>query len=180
MTRLWLYDKEKTIKLDPKDKWFLLNIQEIGYYRVNYDKETWQQLINLLNSEEFSKIGDVNRAQLIDDLLNLARADYIDYDIALDATKYLVRETGYLPWKAYFTGTAYLSQMFDANSEIRELYANHTRTIIDEAYKKLGFFENMAKDYLGQLNREQILVWACKYGHEDCIKQAKEYFKKDR
>ena len=31
------------------DGWFLLNVQQYGYYRVNYDRHNWNALINQLN-----------------------------------------------------------------------------------------------------------------------------------
>ncbi|XP_031788189.1 uncharacterized protein LOC100124285 [Nasonia vitripennis] len=176
--KLWLGDKEKSIDIPVEDTWYLLNVQQIGYYRVNYDSANWHRLVELLNSEDFQVIGDVNRAQIIDDLFSLAQAGYVDYDLAFNASRYFVRETDYLPWKAHFNTLAYLSQRIDGLPKVRELYARHVLTVLDKVYKKLGFKENMVIDpHLDQLNRELILGWACKYGHEDCVKQSKEYFK---
>jgi hypothetical protein len=41
----------------------------MGYYRVNYDEATWEQLTSSLAS-----LSNINRAGLADDALNLARA----------------------------------------------------------------------------------------------------------
>jgi hypothetical protein len=41
----------------------------MGYYRVNYDEATWQQLTSSLAS-----LSNINRAGLADDALNLARS----------------------------------------------------------------------------------------------------------
>ena len=82
-----------------------------GYYRVTYDKENWQMLIKHLNQANFKDIPTANRAQLIDDALNLARAGRLDYSTALDVTSYLAHETEYIPWKAALTGMSYLNGM---------------------------------------------------------------------
>lgn len=84
-----------------EEDWLILNIQETGYYRVNYDERNWN-LINkhLQDPRRYKEISPTNRAQLINDALNLARAGYLDYNIALDVTKYLVHEEDYVPWKA--------------------------------------------------------------------------------
>ncbi|XP_058791260.1 putative aminopeptidase-2 [Phymastichus coffea] len=175
--KLWLANESKEITVPSKDNWFLINVQEIGFYRVNYNLENWQALINLLNSDNFKTIIEMNRAQIIDDLFNLARTNYIKYEVAFDASKYLAREMEYLPWSAYFTATSYISQRLEGNSNIKELYRKHVLAIIDNVYKKLGFKDDMAKDnHLKQLNRELITSWACKYGHEDCVKKAKNYY----
>jgi len=68
-------------------------------------------IIKQLNKQNFKDISTINRAQLIDDALNLARAGRLDYNIAFDVTSYLAHETEYLPWKAAFNGINYLNDM---------------------------------------------------------------------
>lgn len=64
-----------------------------------------------MNKDNFRDISTINRAQLIDDALNLARAGKLDYAIALDVTSYLAHENEYLPWKAALTALNYLDDM---------------------------------------------------------------------
>lgn len=80
------------------DDWIVVNIQESGYYRVNYDAELWQLLIKQLNGVDFDKIHLLNRAQLVDDSLNLARAGKIGYEIPFAVLEYLMKEEDYIPW----------------------------------------------------------------------------------
>lgn len=43
--------------ISPND-WVLFNINETGFYRVNYDSKNWKMLIEYLNDpEEYSNIG---------------------------------------------------------------------------------------------------------------------------
>lgn len=88
-----------------------LRLQLSGYYRVNYDAKNWRLIIQELNKASFKRIATINRAQLVDDALNLARAGKLDYATALDVTSYLAHETEYLPWKAAFTAMSYLDSM---------------------------------------------------------------------
>ena len=81
-----------------------------GYYRVNYDEANWRMLIKALN-EDHTQIHVINRAQLIDDALNLAKAGLLSYEIALGVTSYLEKETEYIPWKAALNGMGYLKNM---------------------------------------------------------------------
>lgn len=95
------------------DDWFLLNINQTGYYRVNYDADNWSKIIRQLRSRNGFKVFDPkNRAQLLDDALNLAFSGYISYDIALNATLYLVNEREYIPWKTGLDSLDYLYNMF--------------------------------------------------------------------
>lgn len=82
------------------DDWILLNIQETGYYRVNYDVNLWSLLIEQLHGSDFNRIHVLNRAQLVDDSLNLARAGLLFYDTPFEILSYLKNEFDYAPWAA--------------------------------------------------------------------------------
>jgi aminopeptidase N len=91
---------EKVIQLQDAPGWFVFNKQQLGYYRVNYDSENWQSLINVLNGPNFNQIHVLNRAQLIDDALSLAQSKHIDFNVATEILKYLRQEIDYTPWAA--------------------------------------------------------------------------------
>lgn len=59
----------------------------------------------------------LNRAGIIDDLLNLGRAGILDYEIVLNGIEYLNQETNYLPFKAAFNGLDYLNKRFTGYDE---------------------------------------------------------------
>uniref|UniRef100_A0A1B0DKZ4 ERAP1-like C-terminal domain-containing protein n=1 Tax=Phlebotomus papatasi TaxID=29031 RepID=A0A1B0DKZ4_PHLPP len=65
--------------------WVLFNVQQTGYYRVNYDTENWRLLATELHQGPPFKIDTLNRAQLIDDSFNFAYSDVIEFPIALNA-----------------------------------------------------------------------------------------------
>jgi aminopeptidase N len=81
----------------------------IGYYRVNYDQNNWDLLINFLKSDNYMKIHPVNRAQLLDDALNLARAGVLPYGTALELAEYLVKERDYIPWLSALNAFAFVN-----------------------------------------------------------------------
>lgn len=104
-------------ELSPSD-WILVNIQQTGYYRVNYDRHNWKLLSAYLQDKNtYSKIAPANRAQLIDDAMNLARAGILDYGIALNMTKYLVHENEFVPWKAALYSLNFLDSMMIKGGE---------------------------------------------------------------
>jgi aminopeptidase N len=89
-------------------QWVVFNKQQYGYYRVNYEEDIWIAIINVLNSDNYRNIHVMNRAQLIDDAFSLAKGGYIDYSIAFDILKYLVREDDFFPW---YTGYRHLNAL---------------------------------------------------------------------
>lgn len=102
----------KTLKIDnlPKERWAIVNIQETGFYRVNYDYENWKLIFNQLITNH-TEIHALNRAQILDDAMNLARSGLLTYNMALSLTTYLKNERHYLPWKAGFNSLAYINSM---------------------------------------------------------------------
>jgi len=81
----------------------------VGYYRVNYDENNWDLLINFLKSDNFEEIPPVNRAQLLDDSLNLARAGVLPYGTALYLVEYLEKDVDYIPWSSALTAFTFLN-----------------------------------------------------------------------
>ena len=64
----------------------------------------------------FQILNTVDRANLIDDAFNLARARITTYNIALDMTSYLHKELEYLPWDSATSGFGYISSMLEQSS----------------------------------------------------------------
>lgn len=101
--------------------------QFIGYFRVNYDKHNWKLLTTYLqNPKTFSKIAPANRAQLVDDALNLARGGSLDYGIAMNITKYLAHENDYVPWKAAIYSLNFIDSMMIKGGEYYKFKVSFT------------------------------------------------------
>lgn len=91
-----------------------------GYYRVNYDTMNWLKIADYLNSENYTKIHVLNRAQIINDAIHLMFADRLDPRIFMDITKYLRRETDYIAWYSLFKilGDATKFFIYNGGSEL--------------------------------------------------------------
>jgi hypothetical protein len=102
-------------------KWLLGNLNFMGYFRVNYDRENWLKIIDQLKRNHLV-FSATERAALIFDSFTFARllinfrkifffnpidclkffklrVGYVDYSIALDLASYLINEEDYVPWK---------------------------------------------------------------------------------
>lgn len=115
----WLNDTSDSITLSNSIKpehWYFFNIQRAGYYRVNYDLDSWAQLIM-----NYDLVPEENLAQLLDDSFNLARAEITTYDVPLTLFSKL-RASDYLPWAAVTPALEYLNNML-----IREPAYEHFR-----------------------------------------------------
>lgn len=159
-------------QFDPS-KWFIFNKQQLGYYRVNYDIENWKKIIETLNSDRFTDIHVLNRAQLIDDALNFAYDGYLSYDIAFGVLNYLNRETDYFPWYAATTNLEkldYLYSGFQTYAQFKAFVKDlNRRTYAKFQYKQLTDHED---DLVDKFARELSIDWACRMGDEKCLKNA--------
>jgi len=75
--------------LPPKDQWVIFNLQQAAYYRVNYDDHNWNLIIQQLKKDH-QVICPINRGQIVDDAMNLARAGtviFIFLIVFLSSTK---------------------------------------------------------------------------------------------
>jgi aminopeptidase N len=65
-------------------------------------------------------------SQLLDDALNLARAGILDYDLALNMTRYLAtKEYHYVQWKTFFENANFLDLMLRDTTEYGWFQVRH-------------------------------------------------------
>ena len=176
--RGWLKpgDKSSQVTTNSGEKdWVIFNVNQTGYYRVNYDEKNWQLLSEYLNTKEYKNISPLNRAQLLDDALNLARTGRLNFTIALSLTTYLTQEADYIPWTTAFRNLNFVHSMmqFSENYENFKLYVRYLLKQLtkDVPYKPTGKDEHVTK-----LLRTNALKWACKVEQAECTKYAKEAF----
>ncbi|KAG8040094.1 hypothetical protein G9C98_001210 [Cotesia typhae] len=100
-TITWFDPKNNFISVPApaESQWLICNKQQFGYYRVNYDEQNWKLITQFLKNNH-TGIHLLNRAQLIDDVFNLARLNYTKYKIAFNLIGYLKKEADFVPWSS--------------------------------------------------------------------------------
>ena len=175
----WLNEKNYTIENSdspPSKKWiendwFLFNLHETGYYRVNYDMQIWIPISVHLKFAEVIRIPIVNRAQLIDDSFNMARSKRLHYTIPFDIASYLHSEDDYIPWAAFNRALSFLHTYLVGSSHY-EHFRKLMRENADKFYNRLGVQSKAVEPLLDKFGRNLVITWACMMGHEKCLKDA--------
>ncbi|XP_025832297.1 aminopeptidase N [Agrilus planipennis] len=173
MRSAWLRAEPEIVLKDkyPED-WLLVNVNQTGYYRVNYDKRNWELLLSqLMNEKEYVKIPTANRAQILDDVMNLAVSGDLDYDLALNITVYLKHEKDYVPWKAALTALEYIEEMVIRTADF-EHYKNYMLDLTEKLYHEIGFKEKPTDSQLTIYTRFALLWRVCLLGNLDCVRNA--------
>ncbi|KFQ51430.1 Aminopeptidase N, partial [Nestor notabilis] len=156
----------------------LLNLNVSGYFRVNYNQENWDQLLNQLSTDH-QAIPVINRAQIIDDAFNLARAHYVDVTLALNTTRFLSNETQYMPWQAALDNLAYFKLMFDRSEVfgVMTKYVQQQVMPLFNHYKTItGNWTTIPSGLMDQYNEINTISTACSYGIVECHDLASDYF----
>lgn len=152
--------------------WIIFNKQQTGYYRVNYDERLWNLIIEQLMRDP-TAIHNMNRAQLVDDVLNFARSGRLGYDTALRLTAYLVRERDYVPWYAANSNLLVLTRLFAGSPKI-EYLKKYLLTSINPVFSELGLVTQPSDDLFARQTREIVSMWACAMGSQSCLSKASE------
>ncbi|KAJ8733124.1 hypothetical protein PYW08_001422 [Mythimna loreyi] len=166
------------------DDWVLFNIQGQGYYRVSYDNDLWENIIGALEDPETrEEIHPLNRATLIDDALNIARAGRLDYDIAFRVVLTMEHETEYAPWKAFVRNMEFLRKRLvayvDDDEDLdQDIYLRMVRRTIHAFENEIGFYPDMAttEPTMQTLTRGLVMEHACKANYAPCIAAAVDWF----
>jgi len=160
--------------LPAPDQPVVFNVQQTGYYRVNYDAQNWALLAAQLQRDH-TAIHVLNRAQIMDDALNLAKSGILDYPTALSVTGYLSQEAEYVPWAAALSGLNYLDKLLKRTAAYGD-FKKYMLKLIDPLYTKLGFDQQPGDSHLDIKLRKKAVAWACSMGNKDCLNKAKENF----
>jgi hypothetical protein len=149
----------------------------VGYYRVNYNSDNWNAIIDGLRSSTFHIIHVLNRAQLLDDSFNLARAGYLDFSVILSMLKYLRREYELMPITAGFRSIEFLLTHLDNQPFYGELLAV-MREIMDEIYMRVNNASHPEYPRAFSENHHTVLtlkvnLFACRFGAPSCTNDAR-------
>ena len=78
----------------------VVNVQAAGYYRVNYDDTSWGLLADMLATNK-EAVHPLNRAQVICDVVSLARAGVVGTEVRDRVLGYIGREEHFTPLRAF-------------------------------------------------------------------------------
>ncbi|XP_057691884.1 aminopeptidase N [Corythoichthys intestinalis] len=178
---IWWLTEKTAINLEMRSggMWILANINVTGYYRVNYDLGNWERLLAQL-IKDHQVIPLTNRAQLVDDAFNLARAQLVSTSLALRTTSYLSAETEYIPWQTALNNFHYYFLILD-QTDVYHPMQDYMKNLVKPLYL---YFKSMTSDWIhvpprqtDQFNQANAIQMACKTGITECQTLTSTWFK---
>ncbi|CAO1423722.1 unnamed protein product [Diamesa serratosioi] len=175
-------DKQSEIKrienLPGKDQWVIFNIQLAGLYKINYDRHNWRLIVNALNGPDYKDINTINRAQLIDDAMDLAWTGKQDYGIALALISYMKQEDEYIPWKSALENLKSIENLL-LRTPVFGAFKSYIQHIVEPIYKRVGGIGEVEDSNRMDIVELKTLIcsWACRYDVGDCVEKSVKLFK---
>ncbi|GBN44912.1 Glutamyl aminopeptidase [Araneus ventricosus] len=172
-----LYNIQPSIKVQfdlpvTNSEWVKFNVNQTGYYLVNYESHDWKLLTELLLTNH-EALTPSDRSNLLFDSFMLAQAGHIGLDVFLSMSVYLKRESDLTPWQTASTCFGSMAELLK-NTEADLLLKSYVSGLADDIYKTLGW--NSSEGHTENLLRTTVMSLACSAGHQDCLTQASERF----
>uniref|UniRef100_A0A7G3AVS3 Aminopeptidase n=1 Tax=Lutzomyia longipalpis TaxID=7200 RepID=A0A7G3AVS3_LUTLO len=158
----------------PLTDYVIVNRQQTGYYRVNYGEYDWKFIAEVLAVQKtLEEIHILNRAQLIDDSANLAKAGQTRYDSFFGIISYLKEETDYIPWTAATTNILNLEIMIRGIEEYPRFH-HFINGLTTKVYETIRLTNYTRADHIATLHTQVTSNLACYFGNEQCKEDASE------
>ncbi|XP_060075201.1 aminopeptidase N-like [Ylistrum balloti] len=155
------------------DTWFIANVKQYGYYRVNYDSENWAAIVQQLKTNP-GVIDPVNRAQIINDAWNLAKSGDLPIETALSTVEYLDKEPEYIVWDSALGELGYVKSMLE-RTELYGSFSKFMENKVREPFTNITL-DNTGASHLEAYLRATLASQACHYGIDECVLEAKRLF----
>ncbi|XP_020286525.1 glutamyl aminopeptidase-like isoform X2 [Pseudomyrmex gracilis] len=182
-TLIWFDKNEEKVELilNEDTRWIKFNVDQVGYYRVNYNIE-WSSLASLL-SYHHTRLSIADRVNLLDDVFSLAEDGHCSYRTAFTFIKYLSEEYSAAPWETVYSKLLPIYNMIELNSlESSEIFLQYLRKAYRfNIYRDAGWIVNETTEDTGPFHitrraRIAILRFACFIKIEECLNEVNKLF----
>ncbi|CAG7629470.1 unnamed protein product [Allacma fusca] len=172
MKLAWMNMSEVEFEMPFRSTWVKFNVNQTGFYRVQYEGQGWNALINVLRSDPQS-LSPTDRASLIDDAFTLCKAGIISASIPLELSQYLLKETEYVPWATALEHFRTWSKILYERAAHR-LLLQFMLKLIQPVYETVGWMDTGS--HLDKLLRGDILAAAIHCENKEAVQEATNRF----
>lgn len=174
---LWFNKDASYLLIEFKEpqEWIKFNADQVGYYRVNYETTEWNALNKLLQTAH-TRLSVSDRAHLLEDAFSLASAGELEYEIAMNMTGYLSRESNPIPWSVASSKLIAVDTLLSSTTSSSK-FKQYVRDLVSSIYEQVGWTVDSNEDRIHLKLRTTILGLACSVEHGKCLEDAGKLFK---
>jgi len=179
---LWIRNNETEVEypLPTSNSWIIANAGVTGFYRVVYDEELSNRIVNQLVDYP-ARIDKLSRSQLMDDFFSAAWNRYIPVQRALNLSRYMKdhAETEHIVWTSFLIMLKTSYRLFRESEEEMGPFREYMLPRIEKAIQATGGYPavNMQTKGVAVLRHAQLLDWACNLDSRECVQHATEMMK---
>nr|AWT23001.1 aminopeptidase N8 [Hyphantria cunea] len=173
-----MYDRSHEFTIaNVSQTWVIFNVQDSGFYKVNYDQRSWELIASLLKGQQRTIIHHLNRAKIVNDLFAFLYGDEVDFSLLHNILEFLSEEDEYSVWLAALNGFKNLRNSYLGNNNVLPHVESYILKFLSSYIDRFGYVERSNDSFEDLRNRQQILEFACKLDHSGCVTQAAAMFK---
>ncbi|XP_059049751.1 membrane alanyl aminopeptidase-like [Achroia grisella] len=165
------------IQKSEEEEWVIFNNLQHAHYRVNYDDKTWDLIAEaLLNEPE--TIDHLNRAQIADDVFALMRSERLTYHKGFQILKFLRYESNYHVWTVAISGYTWLRNRLRHLPSQQATFDSFILSYLEHVIETVGYETISNETPTISLTRQEVLQFACNLGHEKCVEESLQWFRR--
>jgi len=174
ITRVDLKKSEETLEfpVTSNTKWFNVNANESGFFRVRYSPELISKLSEGIKSMD---VPATERIGLQNDAFALSQAGILPLTEALTLAQAYVNEEDYTVWKDLSEQFSDVETFWDGDPAYPQL-KKFIRKIFSTIGSKLGWDEKEGEEDMKKLLRKVVVEKLCKNDDESYVEEAKKRF----
>ena len=170
-------DSESSVTLsgisdDPK--WFKLNPDQTGFFRVNYTSKDWQNLIPGIESQVLSA---TDRLGIQNDAYALSKAGLLPVTQFLSLANAYKSESDASVWSDLASNLKEIETLI-SDEGFYDAYRTFAKDLFKSAAQKIGWTPKTGEGHLDALLRSTVLSQAGNYGDTEVLKEAQSLFNK--
>uniref|UniRef100_A0A182LVQ4 Aminopeptidase n=1 Tax=Anopheles culicifacies TaxID=139723 RepID=A0A182LVQ4_9DIPT len=176
--RFWMPQGTSQVSIEQEqallaEEYVLVNPQQTGYYRVNYDQDLWMRLITQLTLD-LTVISPSSRGQLLDDCFKLYYSGRVDANKLYGLLTYAMAETDAIPWTVAFANDnlGVLRNALIVDSLAFEAFSNFVAKLTANVFGAVGFEGTPGEPHESQQLRRTTIEWSCRAGLIECRTEA--------
>ncbi|XP_075550023.1 endoplasmic reticulum aminopeptidase 1-like isoform X2 [Dermacentor variabilis] len=170
---VWMNSTDLDVSLgESVPSWIKANVNQTGFYRVNYDAPNWAALMGQLQRDH-QALWPADRASLLDDAFTLARAGELNLSVALELASYLKKERDFGPWATALPHLLDLQRM-GSDSDWLPVLQGHLLSLLRPVLADLGWEDT--GPHLDRKLRAEILHAALELEDEQVLQEASHHF----
>jgi len=172
-TPLIIDDKSGQLNWDGNG-WIKGNVGQTGFYRVNYEEKNWDALVEQL--QYYHKVFNAtDRAGLIDDSFNLARANLLNHTKPLSISSYLTKEEDYVPMLSAMRKFSKILEILPSTRPAYKYVQRYLAYLTKPQYDKLGLKDQGT--LLEKFQRTLLIDANCAAGVQSCLGNMTQMFR---